>query len=243
MAYKTGEFSQVSFAYGQFYQEPVRDFIYASDPIAFSHADHYIINYQSVSERRTFRIEGYYKKYHDLIKTIPDTTSTGSGYAKGFDIFFRDKKTIKNADFWISYTFLDTKRDYLYYPEAVIPPFAAKHTLSIVYKQFFQKINSSAGLTYVFSTGRNYLNPFNPVLPGNKLPDYNNLSLNFSYLTQLFQHFTVVAIGVDNILGIDNTVAYRYINEGEPIAVKMPALRSYFIGVFISIGEDRGDDE
>ncbi|MFI5134594.1 MAG: carboxypeptidase-like regulatory domain-containing protein, partial [Chitinophagales bacterium] len=91
VAYKTGEFSQVSFAYGQFYQEPDRFFLYSTDPLTFEHADHYIINYQTVSNNRTFRVEAYYKTYHDLVKTTPDTASTGNGYAKGIDVFYRDK--------------------------------------------------------------------------------------------------------------------------------------------------------
>jgi len=61
LAYKTGELSQVSFATGQFYQEPDRAFLYATDPLTFEHADHYILNYQSVSSKRTFRVEAYYK--------------------------------------------------------------------------------------------------------------------------------------------------------------------------------------
>jgi len=96
---------------------------------------------------------------------VPDTSNGGTGYARGFDVFFRDKKTIKHADYWISYSFLDSKRDYLYYPAAATPPFAAMHTLSVVYKQYIPKINTSVSATYVFATGRTYLNPFNPVLP------------------------------------------------------------------------------
>src|SRR6185295_17392565 len=119
----------------------------------------------------------------------PDTASNGDGYARGFDVFFRDKKTIKHADYWISYSFLDTKRNYLYYPEAITPPFGARHTVSVVYKQFIPKINSSFNATYVFASKRTYLNPYNPVLPADKLPDYNNLSLSASYLTTIFKNF------------------------------------------------------
>jgi len=238
LAYKTGEFSQVSFACGQFYQEPDHFYFYATDPLTFERADHYILNYQVVSNKRTFRIEGYYKNYADLVKIIPDTTNNGNGYAKGFDVFWRDKKTIKYADYWISYSYLDTKRNYLYFPEQAVPSFAAKHTLSVVYKQTFPKINVTVGATYVFATGRFYINPYNPIVPGDKLPDYNNLSLSASYLMQLFQNFTVLAVGVQNVLGIDNTVGYRYFSDSESVEVKQPALRSYFIGLFMSIGED-----
>ncbi len=53
---------------------------------------------------------------------------------------WRDKKTIKNFDYWISYSYLDTKRNYLNYTEQLMPNFAATHTASIVMKRFFTKI-------------------------------------------------------------------------------------------------------
>ena len=55
-------------------------------------------------------------------------TNNGFGDAKGFEFFWRDKKTIKNLDYWISYSYLDTKRDFLNFPYAIQPNFAAKHT-------------------------------------------------------------------------------------------------------------------
>jgi hypothetical protein len=51
--------------------------------------------------------------------------NNGFGDAKGFELFWRDKKTIKNVDYWISYSYLDTKRDFLNFPYATTPNFAA----------------------------------------------------------------------------------------------------------------------
>jgi hypothetical protein len=65
------------------------------------------------------RLETYYKKYQDLIKTTTDfyrpiaVNNNGSGYAKGVELFWRDKKSLKNIDYWVSYSYLDSKRDYL----------------------------------------------------------------------------------------------------------------------------------
>ena len=162
-------------------------------------ATHYILNFQHVDDKRTFRIETYYKQYADLVKFMPDTNNKGNGYASGIDIFWRDKKTVKYGDYWISYSFVDTKRNYREFPVLATPTFVAKHTLSIVAKYFFPKISLSVGATYVFATGRPYYNP-------NKsdqeyLTDftryYHNFSLNFSYLTSIKKHFTVVALSFD----------------------------------------------
>jgi hypothetical protein len=57
------------------------------------------------------------------------------GMQKGFEVFWRDRKTLKNVDYWLSYSFLDTKRDYLNYPTAITPNFAANHTASLVVKK------------------------------------------------------------------------------------------------------------
>ena len=88
------------------------------------------------------RLETYYKKYQDLIKTTTDfyrpiaLNNNGSGYAKGVELFWRDKKSLKNIDYWVSYSYLDSIRDYLNYTESLFPNFAAKHTLSVVAKKF-----------------------------------------------------------------------------------------------------------
>src|SRR5882757_1135120 len=164
LAYRTAPDAQVSLAYGIFYQKPENSQLFYTTNVGFTKATHYIINYQKMSKDRIFRIEAYYKKYEDLIKTVPlyynysVYNNSGSGYAKGIELFWRDKKTIKDFDYWISYSFLDTKRNYLNYTEQLMPSFAAKHTASIVTKKFFMKIKSGFNLTYSYATGRPYYN-------------------------------------------------------------------------------------
>lgn len=141
IAYKAMDNSQFSFAFGKFYQLPEKDFLYyTNNSYTYENADHYILNYQWMKNKRTLRIELYDKEYHDLVKNIPNLQNNynnlGTGYARGIDIFWRDKKTIPLADYWISYSFLDTKRDYHDFPIEATPSFAAKHNLSFVYKHW-----------------------------------------------------------------------------------------------------------
>jgi hypothetical protein len=246
LAYKTGTYSQLGFAYGDFYQQPDQKYIYAKSGLSFSKATHYLLNYQHVDDKRTFRIEGYYKDYSKLIRTVPDTNSNGKGYARGFDIFWRDKKTFKYTDYWISYSYLDTKRLYLDYIIKTQPTYAAANVLTIVYKRWVPKINTSISFTYAFATGRPYYNP-NKAEDNNFLSDrtkeYHNLSFTASYLTSIGKHFTVVSASIGNVLGIENIYTYNYSYDGERrYAVGPTALRSFFIGMFISIGEDKTDD-
>ena len=255
LAYKTGKYAQASFAYGDFYQTPDKNFLFKSSQLDYEKATHYILNYQVVSEKRTFRIEAYYKQYDQLIKAIAVAsssgfdsiyTNSGDGYAKGFDIFWRDKQTLKYGDYWISYSYLDTKRDYHNFPIATAPAFAAKHTLSVVYKYFFPKLNLQAGFTYAYNSGRPYYNPNRTSAEylSDYTKPYQNLSLNGSYLTSIHKNFTVIVFSITNILGIQNVFSYRYSSDGtRREAIGQTSPRFFFVGMFINIGSQKDDSD
>lgn len=259
LAYKTGKSSQVSVAYGIFYQKPESQQLFYSNNIGFTRATHYIMNYQKVYNQRTFRIEGYYKKYEDLVKQVPvgynyySYNNSGNGYAKGLDLFFRDKKTIKDFDYWISYSFIDTKRDYLNYPGQLQPNFVAKHTASVVTKKFFTDIKTGFNLTYSWASGRPYYN----ILPDasnkfyiadqGKTKDYSSLNFSAEWVPSIGKEkaksFIVLFASVNNILGANHVYGYNYsYNGGVKNSVTDPAKRFYFIGCFISWGVDRTQD-
>lgn len=243
LSYKLGEYSQVSVAYGQFYQKPDRDYLFYPKVPGYNKATHYIANVQHVDDFHTLRVEVYYKKYDNLTRTSPDSTNQGYGYAQGLDIFWRDKKTIKGVDYWISYTFLDTKRKWLNYPKEVTPPFAASHTASLVFKKFFTKLNLSTGFTYSYATGRPYYNPNNPTFMGDKTIDYNSLGVNAAYLRQIGRCFAVLAVSVTNVIGNEQVFGYRYSYDAQRSqAITPPAKRFFFIGLFLSFGQDRSKE-
>lgn len=258
LAYRTGPQAQVSIAYGTFYQKPENSQLFYSTNIGFTKATHYIINYQKMSKDRIFRVEAYYKKYEDLIKTVPVNyfystyNNSGSGYAKGVELFWRDKKTIKDFDYWISYSYLDTKRDYLNYTEKLTPNFAATHTASIVMKKFFTSIKSGVNLTYSYATGRPY---YNFLLNGTKYnlgesgktKDYNSLNFSAEYVPSVgntkAKTFVVLFASVSNVLGYNAVYGYNFSYSGQyKQAITPPANRFYFIGCFLSWGVDRSQD-
>ncbi|PWG82396.1 TonB-dependent receptor [Pararcticibacter amylolyticus] len=239
VGYRTGSFSQVSLAYGKFYQNPEDDYL-IMQPLDFEKADHYILNYQYSNSDYTFRAEAYYKDYSRLTRDFDGQLSnTGNGYARGAELFWRDRKSIRNADYWISYSFLDTRRIFGTYPSRAVPPFAAKHTLNVVYKQFFEKLNSQISSTYTFATGRTYVNPANPVYLGDKTGNFNNLSLNVSYLTHILKQFTVVYLSATNVPGFNNVYGYHYSRDGQfRQAIQPAAQRDFFIGLLMTIGDN-----
>ena len=252
LAYKTSKNAQISFAYGDFYQTPQPNYLYVSEtnPLAYEKATHYILNYQYITNERTFRIEGYYKKYSDLITQDSfnlenfyfDYSNQGYGFAQGIDLFFRDKKTIKYADFWISYSFLDTKRKFSNYPEEVTPTFAAQNILSLVYKHYIPSINTQVGATYRYISGWPYYNPNAEEFLSDISPALHNLAVNASVLTSLWGNFTVFFISWDNVLQLDQIYGYQYSSNGENMIVSQAPIKStLFFGIFMSIlyGDDR----
>ena len=263
LAYKTGPVSQVSLAYGIFYQKPENSQLFYTTNVGFTKATHYVINYQKMSKDRIFRVEAYYKKYEDLIKTIPINNyysyydNSGSGYAKGIELFWRDKKTIKDFDYWISYSYLDTKRNYLNYTEQLMPTFAARHTASLVMKKFFPKIKSGFNFTYSYATGRPYYDfrlangtngdpKFNMADQG-KTKEYNSLNFSAEYVPSIgkpkAKSFIVLFASVSNVLGYNAVYGYNYSYSGQyKQPITPPANRFYFIGCFISWGVDRSQD-
>jgi hypothetical protein len=243
LAYRTGPSAQVSLAYGKFRQSPKNEWLRVNESLTSEKAEHFILNYQVISNDRTFRVESYYKKYTDLVKFNQAlVTSNGNGYAKGFELFWRDNKSIKHADYWISYSFLDTKRLYAYFPYRAIPSFASRHNFSVVYKHFIEKIKSQFGATYSHASGRPFTNPNNKNFNSDRTPFYSDLSFNWSYLPK---PYLIIHFSCTNILGRDNIFGYTFSetpNESgvyNSRAIRQAAPRFLFLGIFITLSKDK----
>lgn len=260
-AYKLNKRGQVSIAYGMFYQKPELTYLFQNTNLNYMRADHYIVNYQYQPKDRLLRVEAYYKNYFSLIKTnVPGAkngiSNTGKGYARGLELFYRDKKSIKGIDFWISYSFLDTKRDFMNYLKEVQPDFAATHTANIVFKKFWVKQMFGINGTYTFSTGRPYIN-YNTSNPNNiyanpelfmtdKTISYHNFSISANYIKTIRKAFTVFVLSVNNPFGFKQVYGYNYatkdLNNNGMLYNKAitPAAKQFiFLGMFMSFGIDR----
>jgi len=261
-AYKFHDKSQVSLAYGMFYQDPERKYLPSLNALHFQKATHYIAQYEKITSNRTFRTEVFYKKYDDLIKTGGSYNETftainnnGFGDAKGIEFFWRDKKTIKNVDYWVSYSYLDTKRDFLNYPFSLEPSFVSKHTASLVLKKFVMPLKTQFNMSYTFASGRPYYdlvydntNNNYKISESGRTKDYNNLSLSINYLPTIgkakAKAFSVFVLSVTNILGFDNLYNYNFsVNAQNKVAVSPPSKRFIYLGYFVSLGIDRTQDE
>ncbi len=252
-AYKTGKDAQMSFAYGDFYQKPENTYLYVTKNFEYTKATHFIANYSKIDATHTFRVEAFYKKYQNLVKTYPNYNNDGNGYAQGIELFWRDKKTFKNVDYWFSYSYLDTKRNFNNYPTELQPTFAANHTASLVAKRFVMKWKTGFNFTYSYATGRPYYNFQNPtgtkyeIKDEGKTIDYNTLSFSINYLPNLGKQntktFIVWVLSATNILNQNQIFGYNYSYNGNiKQAITPPAQQFFFLGCFISWGVDRSQD-
>ena len=250
LAYKLGSGSQVSADYGIFYQKPQNQWLVLNPDQPFMRADHYIVTYQKISTDRVFRTQIFQKDYKQLTKTFPDTAGTGNGFARGIEFFWRDKKTFKNFDYWLTYSYLDTEREYLNFPYSLTPNFAAKHTANVVVKRFFTDLNLQFNVNYQFATGRPYYDfAFDnnskewTIRDEGKTIAFNNLSLSLNYLTNIGKAFGVVVFSCNNVFNSKQVYGYRYSFDGtNKVPVQPPANRFYFLGLFLSWGVDRTQD-
>ena len=255
MAYRISKEWTSSLAYGTFFQNPESRFFTENYQPNYQRADHYIFQVQRAADGRSLRLETYYKKYQDLIKTTTDfyrpiaLNNNGSGYAKGVELFWRDKKSLKNIDYWVSYSYLDSKRDYLNYTESLFPNFAAKHTLSVVAKKFVTNWKTGFNISYNYNSGRPYYNFVtengNTVLKNQGfVKDYQAVNFSLNYLPNLGKKdaraFTVLVLSINNVLGTKNEFGYNFSSNGMKSRAIVPPTNTFvFIGAFISFGTDR----
>ena len=252
LAYKTSNRSQVSLAYGDFYQNPKSDVLKFDQSMSPQKASHYIFNYQYNNEGKIFRAETYYKDYKDLLHYdsdngfISNVSNNGNGYAKGLDLFWRDSKSLKYIDYWVSYSYLDTKRKYKNYPTEAQPNFANKHNLSLVGKYWIDDWKSQVGFSYSFATGRTYTNPNMEGFLNSKTKSFNSLSFNWAYL---ISQQKILYFSVNNVLGFKNVNGYQYANTPDlngnfsRRALTPAADQFFFVGFFWTISDDGKDNQ
>ena len=253
LAYKSGENAQFSLAYGDFYQNPLTEVLRFDQNLGLEKTSHYILNYQYLKNGKTFRVEAYYKDYDNLIKfntELPQFDSqfdnTGDGYAAGLDLFWRDNRSVKNLDYWISYSYLDTERNFRNFVETATPNFAPTHNFSLVTKYWVDKLKSQVGVSYNFATGRPYENPNTPGFLNERTRTFNNLSINWAYL---IDQQKILYFSVNNVLGFNNISDYQYANtpnaDGifDRRAITPPADSFFFVGFFWTISDDRKSNQ
>lgn len=248
LAYQVSEFGQVSLASGQFHQLPIENYRAIDPTIGNSKSKHLILNYLYQKEGVMFRAETFYKSYDGLIRFEGSPTNPtqlrngGTGQARGLDFFLRDRQSIRNTDYWISYSFVDSKRSYNQYETQIQPNFAPKHNFSLVVKHFIPAFNSQLGATFSLNDGYTYTDPNEAGEMNSKTRSYENLSFSWSYLPK---PNLIIHLAVQNVLGRENLFGYSYASNPneqgvfESLPTGQPAPRFLFLGIFLTLSKDK----
>ena len=254
VAYKLQKGHLIAAAFGLYHQQsPLQMESGLGRDGNFQQAWQAILNYSYEGKGRILRTELFYKKYQHLLKynstdleDINGFNYDGSGYARGIDLFWKDRKSIKNLQYWISYSYIDAKKDYKDHPGLARPLGTADHNLSIVAKYWVPVLRSQIGGSYSFASGNFYDNPNTSTFRDEKTKAYHNLSLNWSFLVN--QQMILFA-SVGNVLGINNEFGYEYKNElnaddvFEGRAINAASKRSFFLGFFWTISDNKMDNQ
>jgi outer membrane cobalamin receptor len=253
LAYKTSKNGQFSLAYGNFFQNPNSAVLKFEQDLQARKTSHYILNYQYVNDGKIFRAEAYRKDYDNLVKFDTqfesfesDFSSSGFGYAQGIDLFWRDNTSIKNTDYWVSYSYLDTERDYRNFETAAQPNYATTHNFSIVGKYWIDRWKSQVGMDYRFSSGRPYDNPNIDSFLSERTKTSNSVSLNWAYL---ISQQKILYFSVNNVLGFRNINGYQYADSPDfngqfnRRALRQATDQFFVVGLFWTISEDGTDNQ
>ncbi|MGW8122827.1 TonB-dependent receptor [Roseivirga echinicomitans] len=253
MSYKLTDKGQFSLAYGQYLQSAQNDYALVNQHLKPEKSTHYILNYQYIHEGRVFRVESYLKKYDDLVKFTDandfspnNYSNTGFGEAKGIDVFWRDSKTFQNTDYWVSYSYVDSERNYQDFSSLATPSFVSNHNFSFVLKHFVMPLRTQFGATYNLASTRPFHNPNKSGFQNDKTPTFHDLSLNAAVL---LTPNIILYMSSSNIFGRENVFGYQYANQAnaqgiyERQSVGQGAKRFVFLALFITLTKDGQENQ
>ncbi|MBD0401002.1 carboxypeptidase-like regulatory domain-containing protein [Flammeovirga sp. EKP202] len=231
------DFNQITLSYGDYYQKAPDEYLAYKEDLDFQKSTHYIINYKREILGRTFRVELYHKEYDQLVKFDDDSfNNNGYGYARGIDLFWRDESSISFLDYWVTYSYIDSERNYKHFPISATPDFVTNHNVNVVANFEIPSLRLQPGFTYTYASGRPYENPNEELFMSDKTKDFHNLDVAINYNMNIMGNHTVLFASFSNILGLDQVFGYEYSSDGKYRVAKLPTSKqSVFLGLFMTI--------
>ncbi|MDR2223468.1 MAG: TonB-dependent receptor [Flavobacteriaceae bacterium] len=241
LTYQMDPKQQVSLSYGVFNQAlNLEQSLYLKQE-DWMQANHYIFNYTYEFRKRMLRAEVFYKDYSKLLLTPKGKPSEysqlGEGYAKGFDVFWKDNQTFKNFSYWITYTYIDSKRKEMYWNEWIQPSYVVKHNFSVVTKYWIEQWKSQVSMTYTYNTPRHFYNSDLNEKTRYESTPIHNVSMSWAYLLSAQK---ILYASVDNLLGRNPVYAYQFNQQGtQPDIINASAKRFVYIGFMWTISSNK----
>lgn len=243
ISYKLSDKSIVKLGAGIFHQLPNPQLFRPVDgnpELKSMRAEHLILSYDyNFNEQNSFRMELYHKKYSNLPKenSLLNYDNSGKGFANGVDIIFKGILPL-NITGWISYGFINTKRDWMDFDGLTSSSFDITHNFSLVLKYNLSDL-WQIGINAKYATGRPYtpvesanyrddLKIFEPIYSAtnsDRFPDYRRIDLRIMHFNTVFENISFVAYmeGL-NIFNHQNIFGYTY----SPDYRERKDIKSYF---------------
>jgi hypothetical protein len=238
LAYRLNAENILSIAAGDYFQLPSMDYLKMSDNIGFTSVRKATASYSYVNKNNKFQFDAYYKQYNDAVAYRQSQFIDNSGYGRGWgaDVFW--KSDFKTLEYWVTYSFNNTKKKYDDFSEAVVPPYVARHSFNLTTKYWIAPLKSLIGTSYNISSGTPYYSDEFPRTKSGVTPFRSRADFSWSYLPK---QWIVVHFGCQNILGKKNIYGYEYsrITPGLRKEITAAYSRFFIVGVFITLSHSK----
>ncbi|MDR2804025.1 MAG: hypothetical protein LBB85_00055 [Dysgonamonadaceae bacterium] len=231
----------VSASFGEYFQLPVMDYLMQSDAVDFVSVDKGTVSYSYIPKNNSkLQVDAYYKKYKNVVTyrdgqpVAIDNDGNGQGY--GADVFL--KNNFKQLEYWLSYSYNQTKKRYDGFPEAVAPDYVARHSFNATLKYWLAPLKSLVSANYAISSGTPYYDASYSSNPLGRTPFHNSLSVSWSYVPNpgLVIHFAC-----QNVFGYRNIYGYEYssVYPGVRREIANSSTRFLLLGVFLTLSNNK----
>ena len=224
---------------GKYTQLPENKYLLLNKNLLAEECTQYVGGMYYEKNSKVYRVETYYKTYHDLALQEPTVlNSDGYGYSKGVDVFFNDRALFKNFEYMLAYSFNLSKRKYQNYTELSTPQYASTHNATASIKYSIPAVKSILGITNRFASGRPYHDPTKDGVMNSMTGFYNSVDMSLTYLVS---KKVIIYASASNLLGRQNVYNYNYTADttSQGGYRKTPVIDSnnhfFFIGIFITL--------
>jgi hypothetical protein len=246
VAYRFNARNIVSFAAGDYFQLPAMEHLKYSDAVDFASVTKATASYSYIKRSGKFQIDTYYKRYKNLVTYAqgpyrPEAfANAGHGRGYGVDLFW--KNNVGRLEYWLTYSYNQTEKQFGLFAKPVAPPYAAPHSFNTTLKYWIRPLRSLIGANYNIASGTPYYSDDSPYEKLGDTPFRNRLDLSWSYLPT---DWIVIHCGYQNVLGYNNIYGYEYstLTPGLRRAVTASDKRFVFLGIFLTFSASKTANE
>ncbi|MGH1364067.1 MAG: TonB-dependent receptor [Calditrichia bacterium] len=237
LSYRMSKDFTLVFSGGQYHQLPDLDYFDAeigSATLQPQKAWHSVGGVSFENEAWHFRAEAYYKRYRQLVQESgAQLTSNGNGYSRGVDLFL--KRNHARYSGWISYSYLQSRREWLDAPTLSPTRFDITNQLTIVGKAALS-LRWNVAFSYRFATGRPFTSSAT-TYHDSRVAAYHKGDLSINYLRSFFPgNLTVFYAAVANVFNRNNIFDYSYSPDySQRVAVTSTMRRNVYFGMSFSL--------